>query len=233
VPSAKPEEPLRLVVFDLDGTLLEAESSWGTVNRAFGNYDCVSMTLYRRGAIDYPEFMRRDIAEWPKPLHIDRVREVLSGWVFRPHAEAIVSALRERGLELAILTGGIQVLAEEVASTLAVAHLLANELVTDERGFLTGEARMQVDPLRKEIALAKLCRAVGVAPQACVTVGDSEMDASFLRAGGLGVLLGDAEQGAAMGVASVPELPMLLDVVDAAIRSRGTLRGPGAGGSRR
>jgi 3-deoxy-D-manno-octulosonate 8-phosphate phosphatase KdsC-like HAD superfamily phosphatase len=77
---------------------------------------------------------------------------------------------------------------------------------------------MRVDPLRKEIAFARLCRAVEVLPEACVTVGDSEMDESFLHAGGLGVLVGEAAQGAAMGVASVPELTALLDLVDDGIR---------------
>jgi phosphoserine phosphatase len=217
VPSTHPGKTLRLVVFDLDGTLLEAESSWGTANQAFGHDNCESMALFRRGAIDYPEFMRRDIAGWPKPLHIDRVREALSGWVFRSGAASVVAALREHVLALSILSGGIDVLAQEVAATLGIDHVLVNELVTDERGFLTGEARMHVDPLRKERALEELCRAVGVAPEACVTVGDSEMDGSFLRAGGLGVLLGEAAQGEALGVPSVSELQGLLDLVDAAI----------------
>jgi phosphoserine phosphatase len=224
---------MRLVVFDLDGTLLEAESSWGTVNRAFGNDSCESMTLYRSGAIDYPEFMRRDIANWPKPLHLSRVHEMLSDWAFRPGATEVIGKLREQGLALAILTGGIHVLAEEVAQVLGIEHVVANVLLTDERGFLTGEARMRVDPLRKELALAELCRALRVAPEACVTVGDSEMDASFLRAGGVGVLLGDATRADALGVASAPELSALLDVLDDAARSRAPLRGPRAEGFRR
>ena len=140
------------------------------------------MEYFRRGEIDYAEFMRRDIARWPISLHISRVREALAGWSLRPGAEAVVAALRERGLEVAILTGAVSVLAEEVASHLGIRELLANQLVTDAGGFLTGEARMHVDPLRKELALAQLCRAVQTTPEACVTVGDSELDRSFLHA---------------------------------------------------
>lgn len=203
-----------LVVFDLDGTLVEAESSWATLNRNFGSECPETMQCFRSGEIDYAEFMRRDIARWPIPLHISRVRETLGAWSLRPGAEAVVSALRERGLELAILTAGVSVLAEEVASHLGIRELLANELVTDERGILTGEARMHVDPLRKELALARICRALGTTPRACVTVGDSELDRSFLHAGGLGILVGDARRGEALGVPSVPALSGLLDLVD-------------------
>jgi HAD superfamily PSPase-like hydrolase len=146
------------VVFDLDGTLLEAESSWGILNRFFGNEDHETMALYRRGELDYAEFMRRDIEAWPKPLHISQVREVLSGWALRPGTAEVVQALRDRGLELAILSGGISVLADEVAAQLGIADPLANELVTDARGYLTGEGLLRVDPLRKEIALRELYR---------------------------------------------------------------------------
>jgi phosphoserine phosphatase len=205
----------RLVVFDLDGTILEAESSWATLNRSFGSECSETMECFRRGEIDYAEFMRRDIARWPFPLHISRVRNALAGWSLRPGAEAVIAALRERGLELAILTGGVSVLAEEVASRLGIGELLANELVTDERGFLTGEARLHVDPLRKELALARMCWALGTPREACVTVGDSDWDRSFLHAGGLGILVGDARRGEALGVPSVTELGGLLALVDA------------------
>jgi len=125
----------------------------------------------------------------------------------------VVSALHERGFETAILTGGFDVLAAEVAEALGIEHRVANEFVTDERGFLTGEARMHVDPLRKEIALERLCHERHIALERCLTVGDSEMDASFLRASGRGVLVGPAQTAQALGVPWVAELRELLDVV--------------------
>jgi len=204
-----------MIVFDLDGTLLEAESSWGTLNEFFGNDNSDTMQLFRIGAIDYIEFMRRDVSRWPKPLHISRIREALSGWVLKPGAEGLLTSLHERGIETAILTGGIDVLAAEVAAQLGIEHWVANELVIDERGFLTGESRMRVDPLRKEIPLADLCRERNVALERCITIGDSEMDGSFLRASGLGVLLGDAETAASLGVQSLSTLSELIELVDA------------------
>jgi phosphoserine phosphatase len=207
------ERSTRLIVFDLDGTLLEAESSWGTVNDFFENDNSETLQLFRSGAIDYPECMRRDVAAWPNSLHISRIRDALSGWILRPGAEELLETLHEWGIETAILSGGIDVLASQVAAQLGIEQCVANELITDERGFLTGESRMRVDPLRKEIALAQLCRERNVALERCVTIGDSEMDGSFLRASGLGVLLGDAETAEALGVQSMSALSQLVELI--------------------
>jgi phosphoserine phosphatase len=215
MPRASLKESVHLIVFDLDGTLLEAESSWGTLNGFFNNDNSETMQLFRNGAIDYPEFMRRDIAKWPKPLHISTIREVLSGWVLRPGAKETLETLHGWGIETAILTGGIDLLAAEVAAQLGIERWIANELITDERGFLTGESHMRVDPLRKEVALERLCREREVTPKGCITIGDSEMDSSFLRASGLGVLLGDARTAEALGVRAVSALAELVDLVDA------------------
>ena len=54
----------RLAGFDLDGTLLEEDSSWAAIHRFFGTTreSQQSLKLYSEGKIDYKEFMRRDIA---------------------------------------------------------------------------------------------------------------------------------------------------------------------------
>ena len=214
MPAANSDQSIHLIVFDLDGTLLEAESSWGTLNNFFGNDNSENMQLFRSGDIDYPEFMRRDVASWPKPLHISTVREALSGWILRRGAEEMFETLHGWGIETAILTGGIEVLAAEVAAQLGIELWVANELNTDERGFLTGESRMRVDPLRKEIALERLCRERHVALERCATIGDSEMDGSFLRASGLGVLMGDSETAEALTVPSVSALSELVGLIE-------------------
>jgi phosphoserine phosphatase len=214
MPPTNSANSIQLIVFDLDGTLLEAESSWGTLNEFYENDNSETMKLFSVGAIDYPEFMRRDVAAWPKPIHISSICDVLSGWILRPGAEETLGNLHARGIETAILTGGVELLAAQVAAYLGIERWVANELITDEHGFLTGESRMRVDPLRKEIALERLCRERNIELERCVTIGDSEMDGSFLRASGLGMLLGDAETARSLGVSSVSALSELIDLVD-------------------
>ena len=58
---------IKLASFDMDGTVLEHNSSWVAIHRHFGteHQGAASLRLYTEGKIDYREFMRRDIASWP------------------------------------------------------------------------------------------------------------------------------------------------------------------------
>ena len=53
------ELDIRLASFDMDGTVLEYESSWVAIHRHFKTEDigAASLKLYGEGKIDYREFM--------------------------------------------------------------------------------------------------------------------------------------------------------------------------------
>ena len=63
-----------LAAFDLDGTILQHESSWVAIHKRFKteHKGAASLKLYSEGKIDYREFMRRDISCWPRELRDGR-----------------------------------------------------------------------------------------------------------------------------------------------------------------
>jgi phosphoserine phosphatase len=182
----------KLVAFDMDGTLVEQESSWWALHQAFGVQAEARENLeaYERGEIDYPEFMRRDIKLWQPLPHISQIEQVFKAFKLAPNAAEVVEEIRKRGYEIAIITGGIDILAEMVARKLQINHILANGLEVDERGYLTGEGIFRVEPYLKHEALMKLARKLDVSLDECVAVGDSKYDVNFLKHAGLGVAIG-------------------------------------------
>jgi phosphoserine phosphatase len=182
---------VKLAAFDLDGTLLEHNSSWVAIHRHFGTeHDgAASLRLYTEGKIDYHEFMRRDISSWPKGVTRDEIVDVLSAYKVRREAPEVLRELRSRGMSTALVTSGIDILARAVAAELEIDHWVANGLRFDRRGKLLPEGVGRVDPTRKDIAYKKLLSRIGVQSKETIAVGDTIYDLAFLKSAGLGFML--------------------------------------------
>ncbi len=146
-----------------------------------------NLLSYETGKIDYVEFMRRDIALWPKNLHISEIDSVLSNFTLNPQASDVISDIEKLGYTVAIVSAGLDLLANKVAHAIDVELVVANGLQTDSEGFLTGEGIFRVDLMRKDIALESILRMNAIAMSHCMTVGDSKYDAMFLKRAAYGV----------------------------------------------
>lgn len=177
-----------VVVFDLDGVLVEQTSAWVTVHLAFGVSEKARANLrdYGSGRISYEEFMRRDIALWGKRTLAD-IREVLGTYTLREGARSVVDSLRADGREVVVVSAGIDVLTGAVCEDLGIRRWAANGLEVDATGTLTGEGIMRVELLRKDLALAALLLPMGIEMHAVVAVGDSKYDVPLVRACGRGI----------------------------------------------
>ncbi|MDE1852823.1 MAG: HAD-IB family phosphatase [Thaumarchaeota archaeon] len=182
---------VRLAAFDLDGTVLEHDSSWVAIHRKFGteHVGAASLRLYTEGKIGYREFMRRDIASWPKGVTRDEIAEILAGYKIRREAPRVFDELGERGIETALVTSGIDILAKEVAEKLGIDHWVANGLKFDRNGVLMSEGVGRVDPKRKDLAYARFLSKIGVPPKETIAVGDTIYDLAFLKSAGKGFML--------------------------------------------
>ncbi len=206
----------KLIAFDMDGTLVEEDSCWGTLHRHFGTQEAADKNLaaWERGEIDYQEFMRRDIALWRPAPTLEQVRRVLTPHRLAPNVERVVGEIHRRGYRTAVITGGLDLLAEEVARRLDIPHVFANGLATDEQGSLTGEGILRVEPRFKHEVFWRLGDKLGINLHQCVAVGDSKYDVNFLKHAGLGVAIGAAPELARVAdvvIHDFEHLPQLLD----------------------
>jgi len=182
---------IRLAAFDLDGTVLEHNSSWVAIHRHFGteHNGAASLRLYTEGRIDYREFMRRDISSWPKGVTREEIVGVLSGYKIRREAPEVFKELRGRGIETALVTSGIDILARDVATDLEIDHWVANGLRFDRDGKLLPKGVGRVDPTRKDIAYQRLLSRIGIPSKETIAIGDTIYDLAFLKSAGLGFML--------------------------------------------
>ena len=118
----------KLVIFDMDGVLVDINSSWYHVHRKLNVDSSKNLQKYLAAEIDYSEFMRRDIRLWGR-CHIVDIRNMFSNVPLMNGAIATTRELKNRGYQLAILSAGISLLAERVQKELAIDYVFANKII--------------------------------------------------------------------------------------------------------
>jgi phosphoserine phosphatase len=202
-----------LAGFDLDGTILQHDSSWAAIHRHFGteHLGAASLRLYTEGKIDYKEFMRRDISSWPKGVTRTEIEQVLSGYKIRKEAPGLLRELKRRGMKVALVTSGIDILARDVATELQMDHWVANGLRFDSRGRVKAEGIGRVDPTRKDVAYRKLLRKLGIPPEKTIAVGDTIYDLAFLKTAAMGFMLAHTTRVSDPAIIHIDSLSEILD----------------------
>ena len=131
---------------------------------------------------------------------------------YLPGAQETVRALKQAGVQVALVSTGLNLHAEQVQAELGVDRILANEILFED-GLATGEARTRVPEGGKGPIVAQLQAELGVEPGDCLAVGDSPSDAAMFDRVRLGVAVNpssDAVRAAAGLVIERPDLRPLL-----------------------
>lgn len=189
------ESKYRIVAFDLDGTLVKKKNSWRTLHEHFGTVKDAERNFqtFENFEIDYQEFIRRDVALWPKETHIGEIEEVFSNYSLMPNSEFVTDKLKKFGYLLVIVSAGIDVLAKKVAQDLGIHQIFANGLELDANGYLTGNGIVRVDPLKKHESLDTYVKNIDLTLKDCIAVGDSRIDKNLLKYSGFSVAFGNDE----------------------------------------
>jgi phosphoserine phosphatase len=185
----------KVVAFDLDGTLVRKRNSWITLHEYFGTTEGAKKNFeaFENSKIDYSEFIRRDIALWPKETNIDEIISVFSIYNLMPNSKYVTIELKKNGYVLVIISAGIDILAKKVAQDLGFHHFLANGLEIDKNGFLTGKGIIRVDPLKKHESLDAYLKNINLTLDDCISIGDSRIDKNLLKHSGFSIAFGNDE----------------------------------------
>jgi phosphoserine phosphatase len=210
---------LRLVAFDMDGTLVDVASSWRVVHDHFGDANDDGLRRFLANEIDDEEFIRSDIRLWKAhapELSVFDLERILSTVPLMPGASVLVRTLRDRGARTAIVSGGLDLLARRVARELGIDVALANGVRVTPEGRLTGEGIVRVPIHGKEGVLAHLQEQLGVGPEETASVGNSEIDVGLFRRSRIGVAFlpeDDRVRSAATAVVTERDLTKVLDAL--------------------
>ncbi len=177
----------RLVVFDMDSTLIEAEVIDELAKEAGVGEQVAEITeAAMRGEIDFNESFRRRMALL-KGLDISVLEAIAERLPMTEGAEQLVANLKALGFKTAILSGGFTYFAERLKKRLGFDYVYANELdVVD--GKVTGEVKGTiVNGERKAELLRSIADKEGIRLEQTIAVGDGANDLPMLSIAGLGI----------------------------------------------
>lgn len=177
----------RLIVFDVDSTLVQGEVIEMLAARAGAEVQVRAVTeAAMRGELDFAESLRQRVATL-RGLPASVLEEVAEKLELTPGARTTIRTLKRLGFRCGVVSGGFTRVIEGLADDLGLDFVAANELeIVDGRltGRVVGEI---VDRPGKAVALARFAREAGVPLEQCVAVGDGANDIDMLTTAGLGI----------------------------------------------
>lgn len=177
----------RLVCFDMDSTLIQAEVI-DELARRHGVYDEVSAVTERamRGELDFQQSFRERMSKL-KGLDESVLAEIAESLPLMDGLERLMRHLKRLGYRTAILSGGFTYFAHYLQRRLGFDEVHANELLI-ENGVVTGEVREPiVDADRKAVLLKEIAEREGLRLEQTIAVGDGANDLKMLASAGLGI----------------------------------------------
>lgn len=177
----------KLVVFDMDSTLIQAEVIVELAKLA-GVGDQVNRITEAamRGEIDFKESFRQRVALL-KGLEEEKLLRLTETLPLTEGADLVVKTLKGLGYKIGILSGGFRFVGEYLKDKLSIDYLFANELDIKD-GVVTGEVVGDiVDGEMKAQLLRELADQENIALEQTIAVGDGANDLPMISIAGLGV----------------------------------------------
>ncbi|WET78216.1 phosphoserine phosphatase SerB [Amycolatopsis sp. QT-25] len=177
----------RLVVFDVDSTLIQGE-----VIEMLGAHAGVEPQVREiteaamRGELNFAESLERRVALL-EGLPETVLDEVAASIELTPGARTTIRTLKRMGFRCGVVSGGFTKIIQSLVNDLGLDFAAANELEVVD-GKLTGRVIGEiVDRAGKATALRRFADEYEISLEQCVAVGDGANDIDMLSVAGMGV----------------------------------------------
>ncbi len=177
----------RLIVFDVDSTLIQQEVIEMLAARAGAEEAVKAITdAAMRGELDFAESLHKRVGTLAG-LPADVLDDVAEDVELTPGARTTIRTLRRLGYHVGVVSGGFRQVIQPLADELMLDFVAANVLEVVD-GKLTGRVVGEiVDRAGKAKALRDFASQAGVPMAQTVAVGDGANDIDMLSAAGLGI----------------------------------------------
>lgn len=187
VPQSLREAPRKLLIMDVDSTLIQQEVIELLAAHAGVEREVAAVTeAAMRGELDFAESLHARVAtlEGLPAAVVDDVRAAVR---FSPGARTLVKSFAAAGHTVGVVSGGFSQILQPLAGELGLDYAQANQLEIAD-GKLTGKVLGTVtDRAAKAEALRRWAEHSGVPLEHTIAIGDGANDLDMLAASGFGI----------------------------------------------
>jgi phosphoserine phosphatase len=177
---------IKLVVFDLDNVIIDGEAIDEIGKLANVEEDIAAITeKAMQGEIDF-ETSIKDRVQLLEGTSIEDIEKVADELPLMPGACKTIKCLKDKDVDVAIISGSFDVVADKVKDKLGVDTVYTNSF-TVEDGKLTGEVTGPLVSGTKLDVLKDHVEEAGITLDEVVAVGDGANDISMIESAGCGI----------------------------------------------
>ena len=177
---------IKLVVFDLDNVIIDGEAIDEIGKLANVEEDIAAITeKAMQGEIDF-ETSIKDRVQLLEGTSIEDIEKVADDLPLMPGACKTVKCLKDKDVDVAIISGSFDVVADKIKDKLGVDTVYTNSF-TVEDGKLTGEVTGPLVSGSKLDVLKDHVEQAGITLDEVVAVGDGANDISMIESAGCGI----------------------------------------------
>ena len=177
----------RLVVFDLDSTLIETEIIDELAKEAGVEKEVQELTRKAmNGEFSFREALEQRI-KLLKGLPVEVLERIYSKIEFTEGARELISALKRAGYKVALVSGSFTYFTNRIKEELGLDYAFGNELEIVD-GKLTGRIKGRIiDAQEKAKIIEEIAKREGISMDKVVAVGDGANDKIMIEKAGLGI----------------------------------------------
>ena len=177
----------RLIVFDMDSTIVDFETINQIAQAAGVDREVEEITKRAmNGELDFVEALRSRV-RLLRGTPVEALEEIAANIQLTPGSEELIHHLKEVGYKTALISGGFTYFTDILKERLGFDYTFANVLEIRD-GLLTGEIDGEIiDAAAKGRIVNDLARLEGISPDSIVAVGDGANDCLMIQNAGLGV----------------------------------------------
>ena len=181
--------PLKLAIFDIDGTLRRVRDPWIHLHNHLGVADLAKdfPERWQKGEISYDEWAELDAGLW-RGYSREKIVGALELNPFRVGARELVDWFNSRSIACVGISSGLSIFNDVTAKELKIKEIVSNELQF-EGNICNGKIAIQVNEENKGQVMDMVLQRYRAREEEVVAFGDGTADIPLLAKAGLGVAI--------------------------------------------